>query len=87
MANIIEINFIVGDLPEWYEEELHDWYVENWLEQVAYAQFGEDIEKVNVEYVYSGDHFIQAWNDEGDLVSEVPFDMNGAFEAAHKEIS
>ena len=35
MANITEINFIVGDLPEWYEESTHDFFVENWLEQAA----------------------------------------------------
>lgn len=81
MSKVTEINFVVGQLPEWYNEGEHDFALEQWLNEVATEQF-EDVETVNVEYVYNGGHFIQAYSEDGDKVSEVPFDMNGAFQAA-----
>ena len=81
MSKVTEINFVVGQLPEWYIEEKHDFALEQWLNEAATQQF-EDVETVNIEYVYNGSHFIQTYNGDGDLVSEVPFDMNGAFLAA-----
>ena len=85
MPKPTEIKFIVGQLPKWYDEETHDLYLENWLEEVSRAQF-DDLESVSVEYVYNGDHFIQGWDQDGDLISETPFDMNGAFDAANKQM-
>ena len=65
---------------------LNNFFLENWLNDVAKSQFGEDV-IVNVEHVYNGDHLIQAYDCNGNLSSAVTFDMNGAFLAARKEIS
>lgn len=81
MPKVTEINFVVGQLPEWYNEAEHDFALEQWLNEVAREQF-EDVVTVKVEYVYNGGHFLKAFDEDGNEVSEIPFDMNGAFLAA-----
>ena len=53
----------VGQLPEWYNEEKHDFALEEMLGSFA----GEGLD---VEYVYNGKHIKRVWNDNGDLIEE-----------------
>jgi hypothetical protein len=71
----------VGFLPEWYDEELHDPYLENQIEQ----WFGKVAERVEVEYVYSGKNTVTLYDHDDNPVNERITDLDFAFDKARLE--
>ena len=74
------ITFIIGTLPEKYNESEHDGALEQYLDEVARNRF-DDVDRVNVGFNYSSNDLMQVW-DGGDLLSETPFNMRRAFKVA-----
>lgn len=71
----------VGDLPEWYNEGEHDPIFESHVT----AWYGKVSDEVIIEYVYNGDHSVQFFDNDGDLVAERAADLGFAFEKALAE--
>lgn len=71
----------VGDLPEWYDEGEYDPIFEHHV-NVFYEKVAEE---VVIEYVYSGDHSVKFFDNDGNPVAERQADLQFAFEKALAE--
>lgn len=67
----------VGDLPERYDGNEHDWSLELAIKNVLQDEFpGASIQ---VEYVYSGKHSLTAWYQNGDMALRRLVDLTHIF--------
>lgn len=80
---VVYIEVMVGELPEWYEEEFDgtlEQAIENyWQNNPAYEDAA-----IRVTYGYNGPHLAIAYNEDGDKAFERECDLDSIFQVVYE---
>lgn len=79
ITELDQIEIIVGQLPEWYEEAEHDYCFEDAIER-RFAKANSVTPRIT--YGYNGAHILQGYDENGRLVIERETDLDYAFDYA-----
>jgi hypothetical protein len=71
---ITDFLLLVGQLPDWYNESRHDIRLEDEVWQY-----------VRIEYVYTGNHHLMAYDDTGEVAIDQTIDLSEMLERIRQQ--
>jgi hypothetical protein len=78
---ITDFLLLVGQLPDWYDESRHDIRLESEIWQYVSKRFVVALGmRIKIEYVYTGDHRLMAYDDTGEVAIDQTIDLSEMFE-------
>jgi hypothetical protein len=83
---ITDFLLLVGQLPDWYNESRHDIRLEDEVWQYVSKRFVAGfVTRVKIEYVYTGNHHLMAYDDTGEVAIDQTIDLSEMLERIRQQ--